>query len=232
MNKKIKSLMGIVLLSVLWICLPQSVMAQEEEPIITLYTNLYKTSGSKNSCTIFIGGIKDKDYINIDCGLGTVEQELVPATLDPETGTWSGTSITLSVTSADVIKIYGNAENIAILNLDGCYIRQTDLSKLTNLEILYMNHNELESLDLSNIHKLKYVELSDNPMNKGNLVIGDQPDLLLLEIAQTGNLDPNFKMSNYPKLKVFTCWGNPGITSLDPSQCPDLIQLFLYVTSF
>ena len=223
--------MGIVLLSVLWICLPQSVMAQEEEPIITLYTNLYKTSGSKNSCTIFIGGIKDKDYIDIDYGLGTVEQELVPATLDPETGTWSGTSITLSVTSADVIKIYGDAENIAILNLDGCYIRQTDLSKLTNLEILYMNHNELESLDLSNIHKLKYVELSDNPINKGNLVIGEQPDLLMLEIAQTGNLDPNFKMSNYPKLKVFTCWGNPGITSLDPSQCPDLIQLSLDGTS-
>ena len=223
--------MGIVLLSVLWICLPQSVMAQEEEPIITLYTNLYKTSGSSNSCTIFIGGIKDKDYIDIDYGLGTVEQELVPATLDPETGTWSGTSITLSVTSADVIKIYGDAENIAILNLDGCYIRQTDLSKLTNLEILYMNHNELESLDLSNIHKLKYVELSDNPINKGNLVIGDQPDLLMLEIAQTGNLDPNFKMSNYPKLKVFTCWGNPGITSLDPSQCPDLIQLSLDGTS-
>ena len=223
--------MGIVLLSVLWICLPQSIMAQEEEPIITLYTNLYKTSGSSNSCTIFIGGIKDKDYIDIDYGLGTVEQEVVPATLDPETGTWSGTSITLSVTSADVIKIYGDAENIAILNLDGCYIRQTDLSKLTNLEILYMNHNELESLDLSNIHKLKYVELSDNPMNKGNLVIGDQPDLLLLEIAQTGNLDPNFKMSNYPKLKVFTCWGNPGITSLDPSQCPDLIQLSLDGTS-
>ena len=231
MNKKIKSLMGTVLLSVLWICLPQSVMAQEEEPIITLYTNLYKTSGSSNSCTIFIGGIKDKDYIDIDYGLGTVEQELVPATLDPETGTWSGTSITLSVTSADVIKIYGDAENIAILNLDGCYIRQTDLSKLTNLEILYMNHNELESLDLSNIHKLKYVELSDNPINKGNLVIGDQPDLLMLEIAQTGNLDPNFKMSNYPKLKVFTCWGNPGITSLDPSQCPDLIQLSLDGTS-
>ncbi|MDY4408764.1 MAG: T9SS type A sorting domain-containing protein [Prevotella sp.] len=231
MNKKIKSLMGIVLLSVLWICLPQSVMAQEEEPIITLYTNLYKTSGSSNSCTIFIGGIKDKDYIDIDYGLGTVEQEVVPATLDPETGTWSGTSITLSVTSADVIKIYGDAENIAILNLDGCYIRQTDLSKLTNLEILYMNHNELESLDLSNIHKLKYVELSDNPINKGNLVIGDQPDLLMLEIAQTGNLDPNFKMSNYPKLKVFTCWGNPGITSLDPSQCPDLIQLSLDGTS-
>ena len=223
--------MGTVLLSVLWICLPQSVMAQEEEPIITLYTNLYKTSGSSNSCTIFIGGIKDKDYIDIDCGLGTVEQELVPATLDPETGTWSGTSITLSVTSADVIKIYGDAENIAILNLDGCYIRQTDLSKLTNLEILYMNHNELESLDLSNIHKLKYVELSDNPINKGNLVIGEQPDLLMLEIAQTGNLDPNFKMSNYPKLKVFTCWGNPGITSLDPSQCPDLIQLSLDGTS-
>ena len=223
--------MGTVLLSVLWICLPQSVMAQEEEPIITLYTNLYKTSGSSNSCTIFIGGIKDKDYIDIDYGLGTVEQELVPATLDPETGTWSGTSITLSVTSADVIKIYGDAENIAILNLDGCYIRQTDLSKLTNLEILYMNHNELESLDLSNIHKLKYVELSDNPINKGNLVIGDQPDLLMLEIAQTGNLDPNFKMSNYPKLKVFTCWGNPGITSLDPSQCPDLIQLSLDGTS-
>lgn len=231
MNKKIKSLMGIVLLSVLWICLPQSVMAQEEEPIITLYTNLYKTSGSSNSCTIFIGGIKDKDYIDIDYGLGTVEQEVVPATLDPETGTWSGTSITLSVTSADVIKIYGDAENIAILNLDGCYIRQTDLSKLTNLEILYMNHNELESLDLSNIHKLKYVELSDNPINKGNLVIGEQPDLLMLEIAQTGNLDPNFKMSNYPKLKVFTCWGNPGITSLDPSQCPDLIQLSLDGTS-
>ena len=231
MNKKIKSLMGIVLLSVLWICLPQSVMAQEEEPIITLYTNLYKTSGSKNSCTIFIGGIKDKDYIDIDCGLGTVEQEVVPATLDPETGTWSGTSITLSVTSADVIKIYGEAENIAILNLDGCYIRQTDLSKLTNLEILYMNHNELESLDLSNIHKLKWVELSDNPINKGNLVIGDQPDLLMLEIAQTGNLDPNFKMSNYPKLKVFTCWGSPGITSLDPSQCPDLRRLSLDGTS-
>lgn len=231
MKKTIKSWIGFMLLAALWICLPQSAMAQAEEPILTIYTNLYKTSGASNTCTIFIGGIKKQDYIDVDYGSGLVEKEIIPATLDPDTGEWSGSSFSLSVTSDDVIKIYGDAENIAILNLDGCYIRQVDLSKLTNLEILYMNHNELESLDLSNIHKLKYVELTDNPMNKGNLVIGDQPDLLMLEIAQTGNLDPNFKMSNYPKLKIFTCWGNPGITSLDPSQCPDLIQLSLDGTS-
>ncbi|MGN1376362.1 MAG: T9SS type A sorting domain-containing protein [Prevotella sp.] len=231
MKKTIKSWMGFMLLAALWICLPQSVNAEEEEPILTIYTNLYKTSGASNTCTIFIGGIKDLDYIDVDCGTGLIEKEIIPATLDPDTGDWSGSSFSLSVTSADVIKIYGDAENIAILNLDGCYIRQVDLSKLTNLEILYMNHNELESLDLSNIHKLKYVELTDNPMNKGNLIIGDQPDLLMLEIAQTGNLDPNFKMSNYPKLKIFTCWGNPDITSLDPTQCPDLIQLSLDGTS-
>lgn len=231
MKKTIKSWIGFMLLAALWICLPQSAMAQAEEPILTIYTNLYKTSGASNTCTIFIGGIKKQDYIDVDYGSGLVEKEIIPATLDPDTGEWSGSSFSLSVTSDDVIKIYGDAENIAILNLDGCYIRQVDLSKLTNLEILYMNHNELESLDLSNIHKLKYVELTDNPMNKGNLVIGDQPDLLMLEIAQTGNLDPNFKMSNYPKLKIFTCWGNPGITSLDPTQCPDLLQLSLDGTS-
>ena len=54
---------------------------------------------------------------------------------------------------------------------------------------------------------------------------------MILSIEQTGNLSPDFTLADYPKLKVFTCWGNPDITEVDPSVCPDLLQLSIDGTS-
>ena len=51
------------------LCIPIIGHAQtEEEPIVTLYTNIYEQSGSTNSFQIMLGGISEQDYIDIDCG--------------------------------------------------------------------------------------------------------------------------------------------------------------------
>ncbi|MCI5452041.1 protein phosphatase 1 regulatory subunit 42, partial [bacterium] len=208
MNKKTISIKGLLTALMMLVAVPLSLCAQDEEPIITLRT-------TSPACTIFLGGNADKAYIDVDCGNGPEEKEVVPAVLNPTTGEWTGTSFTCNPVNG-LIRIYGEAENIVMLNLDGCYITQADLSKLVNLEFLFMKHNELESLDLSAIHRLKYIEVTDSPMNKGYFRIGKQPELMILSIEQTGNLSPDFTLADYPKLKVFTCWGNPDITEVDP----------------
>lgn len=223
MNKKTISIKGLLTALMMLVAVPLSLYAQDDEPIITLRT-------TSPACTIFLGGNADKAYIDVDCGNGPEEKEVVPAVLNPTTGEWTGTSFTCNPVNG-LIRIYGEAENIVMLNLDGCYITQADLSKLVNLEFLFMKHNELESLDLSAIHRLKYIEVTDSPMNKGYFRIGKQPELMILSIEQTGNLSPDFTLADYPKLKVFTCWGNPDITEVDPSVCPDLLQLSIDGTS-
>ena len=71
-------------------CLPQSAVAQAgEEPIIEFKTNV-KTSANGESVSILLGGFKSEtDYIDIDCGSGTEEHELSPATFDATNQSWS-----------------------------------------------------------------------------------------------------------------------------------------------
>ena len=61
-------------------------MAQDSDPIITLKTNLYESLGANNSGAIKIAGFSE-DWIDVDCGAGTEEHELVKMTYDSEAGT-------------------------------------------------------------------------------------------------------------------------------------------------
>lgn len=209
------------------LCIPIIGHAQtEEEPIVTLYTNIYEQSGSTNSFQIMLGGISEQDYIDIDCGWGKDEVELVPASFDSETQEWSGTFYTCNVTSKGVVRIYGDASNIDVLSINGAYIRQIDFSTLTNLEILDLSHNELEALDLTPFTKLKALYLDDNPFNKSPLIVGaPKPNLYILEMGQTDNLNPSFNLSDYPEMISFNAWNNKGLKTLDPSGCPKLMKI-------
>lgn len=194
---------------------PLALMAQDEQPIITLHT-------STSSFTIVIGGYKD-DCIDVDAGRGPEEKEITATSLDQETGGLTGTLLTFTPTNG-VVKIYGDAENISFLNLNGCYLTHVDISALKNLSFLYINNNEsLDGLDLTNNTELRYLEAVDCPMTNG-FTIGKKPELQIMMIAQTGNFR-DFNTANYPKLKYLSCWGNPEITSIDAAKCPDLIQL-------
>ena len=57
-------------------------MAQDEEPIITIKTQLYEQLGAANSTNIVIGGFAESDWIDVDCGAGKEEHELVRTVYD------------------------------------------------------------------------------------------------------------------------------------------------------
>ena len=69
----------------LFCALPQIAAAQDETPIIQ-FKSVAKEVASASSITLFIGGFNTTtDYIDVDCGNGMEERELLPATINTET---------------------------------------------------------------------------------------------------------------------------------------------------
>lgn len=226
MKRIINKMYGLLALVGIMLCLPATaVHAADEEPIIVLKSSAYETYGEANSFQILIGGIKATDYIDVDCGFGPEEHELVPATVDG-TGTWSGTLITCNVSKEGTVKIYGDASNIDVLNVTGCYLTSAEFPTLTNLTVLDLSHNELESADLTPFTKLQALYVDDNPFQTKPLVVGaNKPNLTILEMGQITGLDPSFNLSDYPSLVSFNAWSNQGLTRLDPTGCPLLQRI-------
>ena len=207
-------------------------MAQDEEPIITIKTQLYEQLGAANSTNIVIGGFAESDWIDVDCGAGKEEHELMRTVYDEENNTYTGTIITCNVTAADEIRIYGNPENIQYINIDGCYVRDIEFSKLTKLQFFKASHNNLKALDLSAFTNLIYVDVDDNPYDVSPLKIGsNHPYLTILEMGQTSKMDPSFNLSDYPLLVSFGAYANKALTSLDPSGCPELVRLSIDISN-
>lgn len=213
---------------------PLLLLAQTEstEPFLTFRTTLYETAGAQNSFTIAISAT-DSIYISMDCGFGKSEWEVGKSVFSEDSQSLEGTLVTGTVSSAGVVKLYGDASKIDYLNLDGCYIESIDLSQLTNLEILSMQHNLLKSLDLLHNSKLRALYLTDNPFSaESPLVIGDKPELMLLEIAQIDHFDgAQFDLTKYPKMQSLDAYHNFGVTHIDPTQCPNLLRLTLDLTN-
>ena len=213
---------------------PLLLLAQTEstEPFLTFRTTLYETAGAQNSFTIAIAAT-DSIYISMDCGFGKSEWEVGKSVFSEDSQSLEGTLVTGTVSSAGMVKLYGDASKIDYLNLDGCYIESIDLSQLTNLEILSMQHNLLKSLDLSHNSKLRALYLTDNPFSaESPLVIGDKPELMLLEIAQIDHFDgAQFDLTKYPKMQSLDAYHNFGVTHIDPTQCPNLLRLTLDLTN-
>lgn len=202
----------------------------EEAPIVTFRTSIYETYGEANSFHIVLGGTPG-EYVYVDCGFGEVEVELEEGVVDVEAGGMSGVSVPCQVSEAGIVKIYGDPTAIDYFDAEGCYLREIDLSKLTELRILDLSHNELEKLDLSSSEKLEMITLSDNPFNVSPLKIGpNKPNLTILEMSIIDNLDQSFNLSDYPAMASFEAYHCTDLRKVDPSGCPGLLRLSIDVT--
>lgn len=229
MKRLFKTWLGFASLVGALLCLPQTVTAAEDEPIIEFKTVVAEASGG-TSVTIFVGGFnKEEDYLDIDCGAGLEEQEMGIASFDKTTETWSGgMTYTCTPGSDGVVKIYGDPSNIAVINFEGCYISQIKMANMPNLYYLNLDHNQLEALDLSDQSSLQYITVADNPFDKSPLKIGgNKPNLQVLAIGQTDNLDQSFNLSDYPNIISFDAYACKGLKTVDPTGCPELQQLSL-----
>ncbi len=206
--------------------------AQESEtPIITFKTTLYENAGAENAFHFYIGA-KTKTYVDVDFGFGPIETEVDVANFSSTEGGIVGTTVTGSVGPDGTVKVYGDPLMIDYLDLEGVYITDLDISALTNLEILNLDHNELKALDLTPQTKLQALYISDNPFGTTPLIVGaNKPDLTILEMNILGAVDPDFEISGYPSLLSFSCYSTPSIKKVTPAACPDLIQLSIDATS-
>lgn len=214
------------------LALSLSLTAGAQEPIAVITSNAYSNAGETSEFTIRIGGNNYEDaeaYIEVDGGDGLpVEYTLTPAIFDSDEQTWSYTSVTVpSLKDGQVVKIYGDASQIIYFDIEGIYATSCDVSKLTNLEAFYGSHNLLADLDLSNCTYLQIVEVTDNPFTgETSFLLGsNHPYLALLEMAIIDKVNPAFNLSDYPNLMMFIAYSNYGLYSLDPSGCPNLIQI-------
>lgn len=197
---------------------------QAQSPIATLHTSIYSTAGADNAFHLEIGA-KDACTVKVDCGSGAVSYEVSPAVFDQETMAIKGTAIPCTVSSAGIVRIYGDASLIDYFYAEGCSLREADISALTELEILDLGHNELTKLNLTPQTQLQALYLDDNPFSQEGLIVGTPKDnLTILEMGRIEKMGP-FNLSDYPSLISFDAWGNNGLTSIDPTGCPLLRKI-------
>lgn len=200
--------------------------AWADEPIVTFHTNIYETYGPTNSFHITLGATEDT-YVDIDYGFGLTEEEVGRADFDSDAGEMTGTAISITVSDKGMVKIYGDATKIDYVDFEGCYIDQLEMSALTNVQILNLKHNELKALDLTPMTKLMALYLDDNPFSQASpLVVGsNKPELAILSMSMTDWVSSDFNISDYPRLASFQAYGSPSLTRIDPTGCPQLLQL-------
>ena len=222
----------LLMMATMLLSLPLNIMAEEELPplIIEFKTSVLELEEGEEgrTATILLGANKSEtDYLLIDCGNGIEEHEFKQATLDTSTQSWiGGTAITLNVTKEGIVKIYGDASNIAMIRFDGCYITDLKMVNMPNLYYINLDHNLLHSLDLSQFSSLRAISVTDNPFDEKPLKIGgNKPYLQILEMGIMSNLDQSFNLSDYPELVSFDAYANKGLKTLDPSGCPKLQRL-------
>lgn len=202
-----------------------------DEPIITFKTNIYDTYGESNQFSLVIGTVEPGQYIDIDCGYGKIEYETQQAVID-SLYQISGTMISCQVSKEGIVKIYGDASQIDYFNASGCYISWIEFANPASIDILDLSHNELQSLDLTEMTNAQALYLSDNTFSEATpLKIGpNKPNLKILEVNTIEYMDESFNLSDYPSLVSFDGYHNQGLKKCDPSGCPELMRLTLDVT--
>ncbi len=202
-----------------------NVIAQQSsanQVILSFHTNIYDNAGEANAFHFELGATEDI-YVDVDCGYGLTEMEVKQATVG--SSGISGSVFSGSVSAAGNVTVYGDPSKIDYVMLEGLYMSTVDLSNLTNVEILNICYNDLESLDLSHMHKLMALYADGLPCNKTPLIIGpDKPDLAILSMSMVDNVDPNFDLRQYPNLQSFVAYSSPTLLNADPTNCPKLLQ--------
>lgn len=225
MFKKIKT----ALLGMLVAALPATAQTQQEDPMFTFEVS---TAISESVNFSFSIGATEKMFIDVDFGYGATEQEVDVAVSDPEAGI-TGTFISGNVVKGrNVVKVYGDPTKIDYLSLSGIGITKLDITKLTNLEFLYLSHNQLESLDLTPNTKLLVIDVEDNPFDKSPFVVGTpKADLTMLSISNIGAIDDALSLRDYPKLQMFDAFACRPLKTCDPTGCPNIKRISLDLTS-
>lgn len=208
----------------------QAVVAQSstETPVIEFHTTIYDTYGGTNSFSLVLGGTEAGvgKYIDIDCGKGSSEAILTVANYDTTNDESTGTFVTCNVSEEGIVKIYcDDPTYIDWFDATGCYIDWIKFNGTTEIDCLKLSHNELKSLDLSNMTRIRSLYVSDNPFSTSPLVIGPKPDMRLLEINNIGAISSDFNLSDYTNLLTFDAWNAGGLERIDASKCPGLIKL-------
>ena len=200
--------------------------AAEPVELFSFHTNIYAEQGISNLFSILISTDKDM-LLYVDCGAGADVYELEALT---------DTLIYCSVNEQGNVVVSGesaeDAAAINYLNAEGCYIESIDLTRLTNLDVLNLSHNVMKDIDLSHNDSLRAIYISDNTFTKETpLVIGNKPELVILEMQIVDWLDPDFDLTKYPNLGSFDAYHCPTLTKIDPTNCPNLLQLTLEMTN-
>ena len=211
-----------------------TVNAASDEPIITLKTHRYETMGADNQIQISLmaSPAAKTTEIEADFGYGrkkfTLRYDSQVGEDEEEETLIGGTTVSGAVGPEGVVRIYGDASKIDYLDVHGSQVYDIDISRMTELTILSLAHNEIEKLDVSHMTKLNYLDLKDNPFNQG-LIIGDNHlQLYFLCINQIGDkalASGTVDISCFPALRIFTAWDAKSLKRIDPSQNKYLMQL-------
>lgn len=200
-------------------------------PAIRFHSSAYTEVGEDNQFSFLIGTISEAEYTVVDAqGERTVSVGQVG--IDPSTGNYTGSWISLKAPQSGVIEFYGDPANIDVVVAEGAYITSVEMPELTNLEILDLEHNDLRQLDLTPYTKLQAIYLSANPFTAETpLKVGaPKQDLQILEIDIVDHLDQSFNLSDYPSLVAFDGYHNMDLYNVDPTGCPNLQVLSIEMT--
>ena len=225
MSNKIKALS--IALSAL-LAMPAVAQSAAETPVIEFHTTIYDTYGDTNAFSLVLGASKagEGKYIDIDCGKGTSEALLTVASYDSDNDESTGTYVTCNVSKEGIVKIYcDDPTYIDWFDATGCYIDEIKFNGTSEMYCLKLSHNELKSLDLSDMTKIAALYVSDNPFGTSPLVIGPKPELQVLEINNIGGISSSFNLSDYTNLWTFDAWNAQGLTKVDATKCPLLRKL-------
>jgi Leucine-rich repeat (LRR) protein len=200
----------------------------DEVPAIEFHTTIYDTYGDQNDFSLVLGSTAAAkgEVIYYDCGFGEQEAVLDVSDYDTDNEESSGTYMSCRVSSEGIVKIYIDDPTwIDWVDFHGCYIDEITFNGTTAVKYLNLSHNELKSLDLSNLTNIQMLYLTDNPFTESPLVVGPKSMLSILEMNNIGAISPSFNLSDYPTLYTLDAWATKGLTWLDPSKCTELRKL-------
>ena len=211
--------------------------AQDDQQIIKFHTNTpakAKSSGITAQVSFVLGAKDNATTVSIDCGSGDEEFDVNKTTVKSENGnhTMTGSLYTGTVSDDGWVTIKGDPANIYYFNASGNEIDQIEFNDNLKLQVLNLEHNNLNSLNIDKLQSLSVIYLQDNPFTATTpLMIGRMPNLMVLEVTQIGHISPNFTLKNFPKLRSFDAYHTISLKTADPTECPLLQRLSLDMTS-
>lgn len=117
--------------------------------------------------------------------------------------------------------ILPQSETLHTLTCSQNKLTSLDVSALPHLKCLRCTDNQLQGLSLSQNPELVLLECGGNPLSSLSLVNNSMLEDLRLYHTQISSLD----LSNLSQLTFLACWGNPNLSLLDVSHCPNLCAL-------